>query len=118
MGNFNAKVGDERVEDVVGPNGIGTVNEHESRLIEWCQTNDFTITNTWYQNHFKRQWTWKSPNDRSRNKIDYILIQKRFLYKTSSSLPGADCGSDHIPVICTFQIKLNKLRKAKANPKF
>ncbi|GFO48561.1 adhesion molecule with Ig-like domain 3 [Plakobranchus ocellatus] len=27
MGDFNAKVGDERQEDVVGPNGIGTVNE-------------------------------------------------------------------------------------------
>ncbi|GFO18086.1 craniofacial development protein 2-like [Plakobranchus ocellatus] len=77
MGDFNAKVGDERVEDVVGPSDIGTVNEHGSRLIEWCQVNDFTITNTWYQNHFRRQWTWKSPGDRSRNKIDYILIQKR-----------------------------------------
>ncbi|GFO01060.1 hypothetical protein PoB_002756500 [Plakobranchus ocellatus] len=26
MGDFNAKVGDERVEDIVGPSGIGTVN--------------------------------------------------------------------------------------------
>ncbi|GFO44731.1 hypothetical protein PoB_007123600 [Plakobranchus ocellatus] len=26
--------------------------------------------------------------------------------------------SDHIPVMCKFQIKLKKLRKAKANPKF
>ncbi|GFN89380.1 craniofacial development protein 2-like [Plakobranchus ocellatus] len=33
MGDFNAKVGDERVEDVVGPSGIGTVNERGSRLI-------------------------------------------------------------------------------------
>ncbi|GFO34937.1 craniofacial development protein 2-like [Plakobranchus ocellatus] len=57
MGDFNAKVGDERVEDVVGPSGIGTVYELGSRLIEWCQVNDFTITNTWYQNHPRRQWT-------------------------------------------------------------
>ncbi|GFO26330.1 craniofacial development protein 2-like [Plakobranchus ocellatus] len=98
--NFNAKVRDERVVDVVGPSGIGTVNERGSRLIEWCQVNDFTITNTWYQNHLRRQWTWKSPLDRSRNKMDYILIQKRFrnAVKTSKSLPGADCDSDHIPV--------------------
>ncbi|GFO37780.1 hypothetical protein PoB_006428500 [Plakobranchus ocellatus] len=27
MGDFNAKVGNARVEDVVGPSGIGTVNE-------------------------------------------------------------------------------------------
>ncbi|GFO39923.1 craniofacial development protein 2-like protein [Plakobranchus ocellatus] len=103
MGDFNAKVGDgrdERVEDVVGPSGIGNVNERGSRLIEWCEIDDFTIKNTWYQNHPWRQWTWKSPIDRSRNKIDYILTQKRFrnAVKTSKSLPGADCDSDHIPL--------------------
>ncbi|GFN98810.1 craniofacial development protein 2-like [Plakobranchus ocellatus] len=76
MGDFNAKVGDEREEDVVGPSGIWIVNGHGNRLIEWCQVNDFTITNTRYQNHPRRHWTWKSPVDRSRNKIDYILIQK------------------------------------------
>ncbi|GFO16045.1 craniofacial development protein 2-like protein [Plakobranchus ocellatus] len=120
MGDFNAKVGDESVEDVVGPNGIGTVNKRGSSLIEWCQVNDFTITNTWYQNHPRRQWTWKSPGDRRRNKIDYILIQKRFrnAVKTSKSLPGPDCDSDHIPVMCKLQIILKKLRKANANPKF
>ncbi|GFN73706.1 craniofacial development protein 2 [Plakobranchus ocellatus] len=119
MGAFNANVMDERVEDV-GPSGIGTVNERESRLIEWCPVNDFTITNTSYQNHPRRQWTWKSRGDRSRKKIDYILIQERFrnAVKTSTSLQGADCDSDHIPVMCKFQIKLKKLRKAKANPKF
>ncbi|GFO06712.1 craniofacial development protein 2-like protein [Plakobranchus ocellatus] len=35
MGDFNAKVGDERVKDVVGPTSIWTVNERGSRLIEW-----------------------------------------------------------------------------------
>ncbi|GFN80434.1 craniofacial development protein 2 [Plakobranchus ocellatus] len=120
MGDFNAKIGNERVEDIFGPSDIGTVNEHGSRLIEWCQVNDFTITNTWYQNHPRRQWTMKSPGDRSRNKIDYIPIQKRFrnAVKTSKSLPGADCDSDHIPVMCKFQIILKKLRKTKDNPKF
>ncbi|GFO35775.1 craniofacial development protein 2-like [Plakobranchus ocellatus] len=88
MGDFNAKVGDERV-DIVGPSGIGTVNERGSRLIEWCQINDFTITNiktTLGDSGLER------PGDRNRNKIDYILIQKRFrnAVKTSKSLPGAE----------------------------
>ncbi|GFO18844.1 endonuclease-reverse transcriptase [Plakobranchus ocellatus] len=77
MGDVNAKVEDERVEDVVWPRGIGIVNERGSRLIEWCQINDFTITNTLCENHLRRQWTWKRPGDRSRNKMDYILIQIR-----------------------------------------
>ncbi|GFO34945.1 craniofacial development protein 2-like protein [Plakobranchus ocellatus] len=76
MGDFNAKDEDERVEDVVGPSGIGTVNERGNRLIKWCQINDFTNPNTWCQNHPRRQWTWKNPKDRGRNKIDYILIHQ------------------------------------------
>ncbi|GFO17936.1 RNA-directed DNA polymerase from mobile element jockey [Plakobranchus ocellatus] len=62
----------------------------------------------------------EEPGDRSRNKIDYIIIQKRFrnAVKTSMLLPGANCDSDHIPLMCKFQIIPKKLRKAKANPKF
>ncbi|GFN90429.1 craniofacial development protein 2-like protein [Plakobranchus ocellatus] len=78
IGDFDAKVWDEKVKDVVGPSGKGTVNKRGCRLIEWCQINDFTITKPWYQNYPRRQWTWKSPGDRNRNKINYILIQKRF----------------------------------------
>ncbi|GFO32116.1 craniofacial development protein 2-like [Plakobranchus ocellatus] len=102
MGDLNAKVGDQRVEDIVGLSDIGAVNERESRLIQSCQTNDFTITNTWFHNHPRRQRTWKSSGDRSSNKLDYILIQKRFrnAVKISKSLQGTDCDSDHIPVMC------------------
>ncbi|GFO45128.1 craniofacial development protein 2-like [Plakobranchus ocellatus] len=35
VGDFSAKIGNERVKDVVGPSGTGTVNERGSRLIEW-----------------------------------------------------------------------------------
>ena len=120
MGDFNAKVGDERVDDVVGPCGIGTLNERGSRLIEWCERNNFFITNTWFENHQRRQWTWMSPGDRVRNKIDYILVQKRYrnAVKISKSLPGADCDSDHIPVMCKFELKLKKVKKTKAHPTF
>ncbi|GFO40795.1 craniofacial development protein 2-like [Plakobranchus ocellatus] len=38
MEDFNAKVGDERVEDIVGPSGIGNVNERGSRLIECAKS--------------------------------------------------------------------------------
>ncbi|GFO45809.1 endonuclease exonuclease phosphatase domain containing protein [Plakobranchus ocellatus] len=47
-------------------------------LGSWCPVSDRVVVATWYQNHPRRQWTWKSPGDRSRSEIDYILIQKRF----------------------------------------
>ncbi|KAK3771587.1 hypothetical protein RRG08_041516 [Elysia crispata] len=119
MGDFNAKVGSERVENIVGPWGIGEENERGGRLIEWCKENGFMISNTWYQNHPRRQWTWMSPGDRTRNKIDFILVQDIFrnAIKTSKSMPGADCDSDHVPVMCKLQVKLKKIRKPKAHSK-
>ena len=33
-------------------------------------------------------------------------------------MPGADCDSDHVPVMCKLQVKLKKIRKPKAHSKF
>ena len=55
MGDFNAKVGDKRIEDIVGPWGLGVENERGERLIEWCRENHFMISNTWFQNPQRRQ---------------------------------------------------------------
>ncbi|GFN73604.1 craniofacial development protein 2-like protein [Plakobranchus ocellatus] len=81
--------------------------------------NDFTITNTGIKTILGNSGLGRALRDRSKNKIAYVLIQKslRNVVKTSKSLQRADCDSDHIPVMCKFQIKLKKLSKAKANPK-
>ena len=119
MGDFNAKVGSDKVENIVGPCGKGDTNERGEKLIEWCKANDLTVTNTWFKHHPRRQWTWMSPGDRTRNKIDYILIQNRFRnsIKSSKSMPGADCDSDHAPVLCKLLVKLRKLKKPNHNCK-
>ena len=61
-----------------------------------------------------------SPGDRTRNKIDYILIQNRFRnsIKSSKSMPGADYDSDHAPVLCKLLVKLRKLKKPQLQTKF
>ncbi|GFO14530.1 craniofacial development protein 2-like, partial [Plakobranchus ocellatus] len=43
MEDFNAKVGDERVEDVVGPSGIGTVNGVEITWLTNCKLMDIEV---------------------------------------------------------------------------
>ena len=74
----------------------------------------FLVTNTWFKNHLGKSWTWNSSGDRTRNKIDLMLIQQRFgnSLKSAKSMPGAHCGSDHVPVIA--YIKLTKARKVNA----
>ena len=33
-------------------------------------------------------------------------------------MPGADCDSDHVPVMCKLHVKLKKIKKSKVHSKF
>ena len=70
MGDLNAKVGEGRFDNVVGQYGLGQRNERGERFIDWCKANNQIITNTWFKNHPRRRWTWRSPGDRCKNQID------------------------------------------------
>jgi hypothetical protein len=115
---FNAKVGEGRQEDTVGNFGLGNRNEAGDRLIEWAERNQMIIGNTWFKEHKRRLWTWKSPGDNIRNQIDYILIRKRFRNSMiqCKAKPVADCNSDHNPVICKLRTKFKTISR-KANQK-
>lgn len=112
VGDFNAKVGDTKRDDhirnVVGKYGIGVRNERGERLINFCTENSFTITNTLYQQHIRRLYTWQSPDGNYRNQIDFILIRTRWRssIRKVKTLPGAECGSDHRLLIAQFKLKL------------
>jgi len=121
MGDLNAKVGKEQdpLRVIVGPHGLGERNERGDLWTEWCTTHDQVIMNTWFQHHQRHLYTWKSPGDGVRNQIDYITINKRFRNAVTQvkSYPGADCGSDHNPIVATLRVKLRKLQKQKSQPK-
>ena len=78
MGDWNAKVGREKVSGVTGGFGLGEINERGKRLIEFCQENSLVITNTTFQQSLRRLYTSKSPGNIFRNQIDFILIRSRF----------------------------------------
>ena len=111
MGDMNAKVGEGREEDIVGPFGLGERNERGDRFVEWCKENRQMITNTWFRHHPRRLWTWKSPGNLYRNQIDFITVNTRFRNTVTQvkTYPGADCNSDHVPVVMKIRIKLKKV---------
>lgn len=115
MGDFNAKVGNGKQEDIVGGFGLGKQNERGERLFQFCHENNLIVTNTFFQQHPRRLYTWTSPNDITRNQIDYILISKRFRnsIKKCKTYPGADINSDHNPVIAKMKIRLKNIQQNK-----
>ena len=83
------------------------------RLIEFCQENAVVITNTLFQQHKRRLYTWTSPDGQHQNQTDYILCSQRRRSSTRSTKTrlGADCGSDHELLKAKFTLKLKKVRK-------
>ena len=115
MGDFNARVGKQREGHIVGEHGLGIRNERGEPFVRWCQANEQVIANTWFEQHPTKLWTWKSPDNVTKNQIDFITINNRFRnsVQQSKSYPGADCGSDHNPVICKLKVRLKKLKMIK-----
>jgi len=120
MGDFNAKVGNAAVEKCVGGHGLGQQNERGTILVEWCQENNLCITNTCFQKHPRKLWTWKSPDSQTRNQIDYIIIPQIFraAILDVNTYPSADCDSDHNPVVAKFRLRLQKMKSRKRTRKF
>ena len=75
--DWNAKVGSQETLGVTGKFGLGVQNEAGQRLIELCQETALVITNTLFQHHKRRFYTWTSSDGQHRNQIDYILCSQR-----------------------------------------
>ena len=71
------------------------------------------ISNTLFQQHKRRLYTWTSPDDQHQNQIDYIHCSQRWRssIQSAKTRPGADCGSDHELLFAKFRLKLNEVRK-------
>jgi hypothetical protein len=87
-------------------------------LIDFYERNGLVITNTWFKKPKRRLYTWKSPGDRSRYQLDYVLVKQQFRnsVKDVQTMPGADIDSDHnllVAKICTRLKKIMRFHKRK-----
>ena len=71
------------------------------------------IANVFFQQHKRRLYTWTLQDGQQRDQIDYILCSQRWRssIQSTKTRPGADCGSDHEPLITKFRLKLKKVGK-------
>ncbi|KAJ2952534.1 hypothetical protein O0L34_g6852 [Tuta absoluta] len=122
LGDFNSKVGEGTVQDIVDGYGLGVRNDRGDRLVQFCQEEQLVVTNTYFKLPPRRLYTWTSPAHSPthivRNQIDYILVSKRFRnsFKSVKTYPGADVGSDHNVLVAAVSIRLKKLIPPKNRP--
>ena len=71
MGDFNAKVGlGDPAKSCIGHCGLGARNTRGDSLMNFAESQQLKIMNTFFKKRLHRRWTWISPNGVTRN--DYI----------------------------------------------
>lgn len=121
VGDMNAKCGREsQFIPTIGRESLHEqCNDNGLRLVSFATSTGMTISNTTFPHKNIHKATWKSPDDRTRNQIDHVLIERRFKSSITDvrSYRGADCDTDHFLVIAKFKMKLKSPKKIKAEKK-
>ena len=115
MGDFNAKVGQKHVTPNVGKFSLHEIsNENGERLCDFAVAHNLVISSTTFPHKNIHLMTWNSPDGRTHNQIDHILISARHASSIIDvrSQRGADCDSDHFMVRVKYRPKIALFRKS------
>ena len=79
----------------------------------YCSTNNLSILSTLFSHYPRRLFTWKSPDGKLKNQIDFIIINQKWQssVKNIKSLAEADCNGDHQLLVADIKIRLKRLQK-------
>jgi len=91
MGDFNAQIGKHQRPD----SGSNWETKETTFLIEWATSIKGKIINTKFQKKAGRTWTWKSPNDVTNTKIEYILTHEPDIVTYVRVISQVNIGIDH-----------------------
>ena len=104
---------------MLGPHGIGNMNDNGQRLLKLCSEFSLRIMTTYFQENECSKVTWQQPRAKLWHQQDHVLYRK----SDHNSIPhvrsirSADCNSDHILVRCKLALPLKKHHTARVKPK-
>ena len=122
LGDFNAKVGKDSYQnwsEVVGKFTIGNSNENGDKLLQFCGINSLALMNTMYKHPKQRLVTWTSPDGKTQNQIDFIIVpnKQKGLIKNCRVFNSADINSDHSLLMAKYMINYKKKKHYARAPK-
>lgn len=112
IGDFNAKVGiSDNMKDSVGNHSLhDECNDNGTRLTDFASAAGLIIGGTFFPHKNIHKFTWKSPDNKTMNQIDHVLIDRR--HRSSlidvRSFRGANIDSDHFLVISKIRAKISR----------
>jgi hypothetical protein len=79
LGDFNAKVGREDIFKLtIGNESIhATSNDSGVRVVNFATSKNLTVKSTMFPHRNIQNFTWMSPDGKTHNQIDHILVDRR-----------------------------------------
>lgn len=119
LGDFNAKLGKE---NIFGPT-VGKFSLHEEtsdngmRLTDFAAAKNMVVSSTKFRHLDIHKATWLSPDQKTRNQIDHVVIDGRHSSSVLDvrSIRGANIDSDHYLVAAKVRTRLNVARNVRSD---
>jgi hypothetical protein len=97
---FKPTIGNESLYEISNDNGV--------RVVNFATSKHLVVKSTVFPHHSIHKYIWTSPDGKTHNQINHILIDRR---RHSSildvrSFRGADCDSDHYLVVARVRERL------------
>jgi len=110
LGDFNAEVGRENIFKPT----IGNESQHQDsndngvRIVNFATSKNLVVKSTMFPHRNIHKYTWTSPDGKTHNQIDHILIDRRWHSSVLDvrSFRGADCDTDHYLVFAKVRERL------------
>lgn len=100
----------DAAEFSLGNHGLEGRNDRGETLLGFLLQNNLFQMNSFFPKRPNRRWTWRSPDGRTKNEIDFIITDKRYIVKDVSVLNKVTTGSDHRIVRVKLMIDVGKER--------
>ncbi|KAL4141595.1 hypothetical protein QTP88_004211 [Uroleucon formosanum] len=120
LGDFNAKIGQEPIfSPTIGSNSLHlNSNDNGTRLINFAMARDMVVSSNTFPHKNIHKQTWVSPDGRTRNQIDHIVVDDRFK-RCILDVRSMRCSSgisDHFMVKTKVRLRLSIKWKERRAP--
>ena len=110
LGDFNAKLERESIlKPTIGQESLHQDdNDNGVRLVNFATSKNLVVKSTMFPHRNIHKYTWTSPDGKTNNQIDHVLIDRRWHSSVLDvrSLRGADCDTDRYLVIAKVRERL------------
>ena len=114
---YNAKVGQETIyQPTIGKHSLHeTTNENGLRLIDFAMSKNIVVSGTYFPHKDIHKMTWWSPDGRTNNQIDDVLIDGRHCSNIMDvrTCRGLNIDSDHYLVRVVFRARISAINNTQ-----